>query len=225
VSVEPATPEAQASDYFVHSSAVVDYPCEIGEATKIWHFSHVMAKSTIGKNCILGQNVHVASGVRIGNNVKIQNNVSVYEGVELGDDVFCGPSMVFTNVINPRSHINRKHEYQRTLVKRGATLGANSTVVCGVTIGEYALVAAGAVVTRDVGNHALVMGVPGRQVGWVCYCGVRLELDGECATCRSCGERYVLQEGELQRHFVVQEFGVQNARRDHALAVGELPSA
>jgi len=225
VPVEPVTPKAQAPRHFVHFSAVVDDPCEIGEGTKIWHFSHVMAKSTIGKHCILGQNVHVASGVHIGNNVKIQNNVSVYEGVQLDDDVFCGPSMVFTNVINPRSHINRKHEYQRTLVKRGATLGANSTVVCGVTIGEYALVAAGAVVTRDVRNHALVMGVPGRQVGWVCHCGVGLELDGERAICRSCGERYVLQEGQLQRQIAGQEFGVQKAQRDHALAVGELPSA
>ena len=135
-----------------------------------------MANSKLGQNCNLGQNVHIASGVTIGNNVKIQNNVSIYTGVELEDDVFCGPSMVFTNVINPRSHVNRKNEYLPTLVKRGATLGANSTVVCGVTIGEYAFVAAGAVVTKDVSDYALMVGVPARQVGWMCECGERLQV-------------------------------------------------
>lgn len=176
--------------YFVHSSAVVDEGCAIGDGTKIWHFTHVMEGCRIGDNCILGQNVHVAPGVRIGNNVKIQNHVSLYTGVELEDDVFCGPSMVFTNVLTPRSHVNRKSEYQRTLVKRGATLGANSTIVCGVTIGQYAFVGAGAVVTRDVPDHTLVVGVPAKQTGWVCRCGVRLEVSGSVGLCPACGVVY-----------------------------------
>jgi UDP-2-acetamido-3-amino-2,3-dideoxy-glucuronate N-acetyltransferase len=177
--------------YFVHSSAHVDSPCEIGSGTKIWHFSHVMQNSTIGKNCNLGQNVNVSPNVRIGNNVKIQNNVSLYTGVELEDDVFCGPSMVFTNVINPRSHVNRKAEYKRTLVKRGATLGANSTIVCGTTIGEYAFVGAGAVVTKDVPAHSLVVGVPARQIGWVCECGTRLANSDSRFHCGDCGKQYL----------------------------------
>jgi UDP-2-acetamido-3-amino-2,3-dideoxy-glucuronate N-acetyltransferase len=159
-----------------------------------------MAGCSIGKKCSLGQNVNVAPHVKIGNNVKIQNNVSLYEGVELEDDVFCGPSMVFTNVINPRSHIVRKSEYQPTRVKRGATFGANSTIVCGITVGQYAFVAAGAVVTKDVPDYALMMGVPARQVGWMCYCGVRLEFSGSKATCRACGDVYLLDQDRLQRN-------------------------
>ncbi len=185
-------PPDHSRDGLVHPTAVIDDPCEIGRGTRIWHFAHVMEGSRIGENCILGQNVHIARGVRIGNNVKIQNNVSIYTGVELEDDVFCGPSMVFTNVENPRSHVDRKNEYQRTMVRRGATLGANCTIVCGVTIGEYAFVAAGAVVTHDVPDHALVMGVPGIQVGWMCQCGVRLEVIEREATCSGCGESYVV---------------------------------
>lgn len=178
--------------YFVHALAQVDEPCEIGEGTQIWHFSHIMSRCHIGKNCNLGQNVHVAGGVRIGSNVKIQNNVSVYTGVELEDDVFCGPSMVFTNVINPRSRVNRKDEFQKTLVRRGATLGANSTIVCGVTIGEYAFVGAGAVVTRDVPDYALVLGSPAKQVGWMCRCGVRLSVSQKYAQCGNCNQHYFM---------------------------------
>jgi len=184
---QPVSAHPPAALYFAHPSACVDEPCEIGEGTKIWHFSHVMAKSRIGRNCNLGQNVLVSPDVIIGNNVKIQNNVSLYTGVHLEDDVFCGPSMVFTNVINPRSAINRKAEYLPTLVKRGATLGANSTIVCGVTIGKHAFVGAGAVVTKDVPDHALVVGVPARQAGWMCFCGVRLEVKDGLGTCAACG--------------------------------------
>jgi UDP-2-acetamido-3-amino-2,3-dideoxy-glucuronate N-acetyltransferase len=183
--------------YFVDPTAVVDQPCEIGEGTKIWHFSHVMANCKIGSKCNLGQNVHVANGVRIGNNVKIQNNVSLYTGVELEDDVFCGPSMVFTNVLTPRSHVNRKSEYSRTLVKRGASLGANATIVCGATIGRYAFVGAGAVVTKDVPDHALVAGVPARRIGWACKCGARLSGKDEHWSCGRCGEKYFFTSGIL----------------------------
>ncbi len=182
--------------YFIHPTALVDEPCEIGDGTHIWHFSHVMSGCTVGKNCNFGQNVHVASGVRIGNNVKIQNNVSVYTGVELESDVFCGPSMVFTNVMNPRSHVNRKNEYRRTLVRKGASLGANSTIICGITIGEYAFVGAGAVVTRDVPDYALVVGAPARRMGWMCRCGIRLDVMNGHGQCPSCGQNYLLN-GEL----------------------------
>jgi UDP-2-acetamido-3-amino-2,3-dideoxy-glucuronate N-acetyltransferase len=180
--------------YFAHATAVIDEGCEIGDGTRIWHFSHIMSGSRMGANCNLGQNVVVSPGVTIGNNVKIQNNVSVYTGVELEDDVFCGPSMVFTNVINPRSHVLRRHEYQRTLVKQGASIGANSTVVCGVTLGRYAFIGAGAVVTKDVPDYALMVGVPAQRVGWMCYCGVRLP-EGADVTCQACERRYVI-EGE-----------------------------
>jgi len=176
--------------FFAHPTATVDPDAKIGEGTKIWHYSHVMSGAKIGRNCILGQNVFVGKNVHIGDGVKIQNNVSVYEGVELEDYVFCGPSVVFTNVINPRSEIERKSEFRRTHVRRGATLGANCTIICGVTIGRYAFVGAGAVVTKDVPDYALVVGVPARIVGWVCECGEKLRfIDGK-ATCQSCGKRY-----------------------------------
>ncbi len=173
----------------------------MGAGTKIWHFSHVMSGAKLGANCNLGQNVLVSSDVRIGNNVKIQNNVSIYTGVELEDDVFCGPSMVFTNVSNPRSFIVRKSEYKKTLVKKGATLGANSTIVCGGTIGEYAFVGAGAVVTSDVPDYAMMVGVPARQVGWVCFCGTRLP-DTQDPTCASCGKQYEINEGRCRQREV-----------------------
>ena len=169
-----------AVPYFVHESSFVDEGCEIGEGTKIWHFCHVMTGARIGERCSIGQNVVVSPGVVIGGNVKIQNNVSVYTGVTLEDDVFCGPSMVFTNVINPRSHVSRKDEYRPTLVRRGATLGANSTIVCGHTIGQYAFIGAGAVVIRDVPDYALVVGNPGRISGWMCRCGVKLDGRRRC---------------------------------------------
>jgi UDP-2-acetamido-3-amino-2,3-dideoxy-glucuronate N-acetyltransferase len=183
--------------HYAHPTAIVDEGCEIGEGTKIWHFSHVMSDTQIGNHCNFGQNVFIASGTRIGDNVKIQNNVSVYTGVEIEDDVFCGPSMVFTNVMTPRSHVNRKSEYLRTLVKRGASMGANSTIVCGVTIGRYAFIGAGAVITRDVPDYALMVGVPARQIGWVCQCGIRLEISSELGTCESCGSSYILNDGML----------------------------
>ena len=189
------------SDYYIHPSSVIDQGAKIGNGTKIWHFSHVMGESTIGENCTLGQNVFVAAGVEIGNNVKIQNNVSVYAGVILEDDVFLGPSMVFTNVINPRSHVNRRDQYQKTLVKQGGTIGANATIVCGITLGEYAFIGAGAVVTRDVPAYGLVYGNPGQLQGWMCSCGERLifsdQIDEKRAACESCGAGYI-QLNELE---------------------------
>ncbi|HET8677461.1 MAG TPA: acyltransferase [Blastocatellia bacterium] len=187
-------------DYFVHESSYVDEPCEIGKGTKIWHFSHVMRGSKIGRRCNIGQNVVISPDVRIGDNVKIQNNVSVYTGVILEDDVFCGPSMVFTNVVNPRSAVSRKDEYRETLVRRGASIGANATVVCGHSIGRYAFIGAGSVVTRDVPDYALVVGNPGRVVGWMCECGVKLDLSGnldndQVATCAACGKGYAKRAG------------------------------
>lgn len=174
---------------FVHESAYVDDGATIGAGTKVWHFCHVLGGAVIGERCSLGQNVVVMNGTCIGNNVKIQNNVSIYEGVELGDDVFCGPSMVFTNVINPRSHVSRKNEYRRTLVKRGASIGANATIVCGSTLGEYAFIGAGAVVAKDVPAFALMVGVPARRIGWMCQCGERLP-DSGTGTCGACGSTY-----------------------------------
>lgn len=179
-------------DYFVHESAYVDEPCVVGVGTKIWHFSHVMKNSRIGERCNIGQNVVISPDVVIGNNVKIQNNVSVYTGCILEDDVFCGPSMVFTNVVNPRSHVSRKDEYKTTLVRQGASLGANCTVVCGTTIGRYAFVGAGSVVTKDIPDYALVYGNPARLRGWMCACGIALEFggDGDSGKCRACGAEY-----------------------------------
>ncbi|MBY0380033.1 MAG: acetyltransferase [Burkholderiales bacterium] len=159
----------------VHESSIVDIGANIGDGTKIWHFSHVCSGAKIGKSCSLGQNVFIGNDVVIGNNVKIQNNVSVYDAVIIEDDVFCGPSMVFTNVYNPRSQIIRKHEYRKTLVKHGATIGANATLVCGVTVGEYAFIGAGAVINADVKSYALMVGVPAKQIGWMCQCGVALK--------------------------------------------------
>ncbi len=181
-------------DYFVHPTSIVDDNTQIGEGTKIWHFCHVQSGASIGKNCSLGQNVNISNNVSIGNGVKIQNNVSVYEGVELEDYVFCGPSMVFTNDLTPRSRYPKGHAgYKKTLVKHDATLGANCTIVCGHTIGEYATVAAGAVVTKNVKPHALMAGVPAARIGWVCECGQ--VLDKSC-TCPDCGRHYDDLQGE-----------------------------
>ena len=177
-------------DYFVHPTAVVDPGSKIGRGTQIWHFSHVMPGARIGENCVIGQNVFVGSGAALGNNIKIQNNVSVFDGVVLEDDVFCGPSMVFTNVFNPRSFISRKKEFRKTLVRRGATIGANATVVCGCTINEYAFVGAGTVVTRDVPDYALVYGNPGRVKGWICQCAVEIAFRSGKAACKVCGRSY-----------------------------------
>jgi UDP-2-acetamido-3-amino-2,3-dideoxy-glucuronate N-acetyltransferase len=183
--------------FFAHPSSFIDDGAVIGEGTRIWHFSHVMPGAVIGARCNLGQNVVVMGGTRLGDNVKVQNNVSIYEGVTLEDDVFCGPSCVFTNVMNPRSHVSRKHEYRPTLVRRGATIGANATVVCGVTLGEYCFVGAGAVVTTDVPAFALMVGVPARRVGWMCRCGERLRLEGGHGTCNACGSAFREEAGGL----------------------------
>lgn len=185
----------------IHPSAIVDAGAQLGAGTRVWHFAHVCAGARIGDGCSLGQGVYVGNDVTIGHNVKIQNNVSVYDAVTLEDDVFCGPSMVFTNVYNPRSAVTRKNEYRRTLVRRGATLGANCTIVCGHTVGRYAFVGAGAVINRDVPDFALMVGVPARQAGWMSRHGERLELpltgDGEAA-CPATGERYVLRHSVCQ---------------------------
>ena len=201
-------------EYFVHESSFIDENVEIGEGTKVWHFSHVLSGAKIGKNCIIGQNVCIERDVTIGNRCKVQNNVSVYKGVVLEDEVFCGPSCVFTNIYNPRAFIERKHEFRPTLVKRGATIGANATIVCGATVGRYALIAAGAVVKSNVPDYAIVAGVPAKQVGWACRCGTTLHfvskesgarseglvVKGKVPTkCTYCRNKYALQDG----HFVV----------------------
>jgi len=188
------------SDFFAHETAVIDEGCEIGKGTKIWHFSHIMPNCTIGENCNIGQNVVVSPGVVLGKNVKVQNNVSIYTGVTCDDDVFLGPSMVFTNVINPRSAINRKSEYAKTHVGKGATIGANATIVCGHDIGEYAFIGAGAVVTKNVPAYALVVGNPSKQIGWMSEYGHRLHFDesGE-ALCQETGEKYRLENRKVYK--------------------------
>jgi UDP-2-acetamido-3-amino-2,3-dideoxy-glucuronate N-acetyltransferase len=184
--------ESQA--FWAHETACVDDPGGVGEGTRIWHFSHVTKGAVVGKNCSIAQNVYIGAGAVIGNGVKIQNNVSVYDRVTLEDGVFCGPSMVFTNVINPRSHISRKHEFKSTVVRAGATLGANSTILCGLTLGRYCFIGAGSVVTKDVQDFALVYGNPGRQRGWICRCGVKLKLPVKArrnkVRCEVCGGAY-----------------------------------
>ena len=186
--------------YEIHPTAVVDPGCTIGEGTRVWHFSHLMTGCTVGAHCSIGQNVVISPGVRIGNGVKIQNNVSVYTGVTCEDDVFLGPSCVFTNVLNPRSAISRKDQFRETRVERGASIGANATIVCGHTIGRYALIGAGAVVTHDVPPYALVVGNPARQIGWVSERGWRLEFDADGrATCPEGGEEYILRDGKVTR--------------------------
>jgi len=185
--------------YFVHESSYIDDNVEIGEGTKIWHFCHILSNTKIGKKCSFGQNCVVGPNVKIGDNVKVQNNVSIYDGVEIEDDVFLGPSMVFTNVINPRAFINRKSEFKKTLLKKGCSIGANATIVCGVTIGEYALIGAGAVVTKDVKPYALMVGVPARQIGWVDKAGNRMKFDENGIAVDSFdGSRYVIINGELK---------------------------
>ncbi len=185
------------ADWFAHESSYIDDGAVIGAGTKIWHFCHVMPGAVIGERCNLGQNVVVMPGTRLGNNVKVQNNVSIYEGVELEDDVFCGPSCVFTNVMNPRSAVSRRDEYRRTRVGRGATIGANATIVCGTTIGHHAFIGAGAVVAADVAPFALVVGVPARPIGWMCECGERLATPAPEVGCGRCGARYRLAEAGL----------------------------
>lgn len=185
--------------YFAHSSAVIDDNCQIGNGTKIWHFSHIMSNCIIGENCNIGQNVVVSPQVVLGKNVKIQNNVSIYTGVICEDDVFLGPSMVFTNVINPRSAVNRKSEYAQTLVKQGASIGANATIVCGHPIGRYAFIGAGAVVTKEVPDYALVVGNPAKQIGWMSEYGQRLHFVDGKATCPESGEEYTLTDDKVKK--------------------------
>ena len=188
------------SSFFAHETAVIDANCQIGEGTKIWHFSHIMSDCTIGQHCSIGQNVVISPEVMIGNRVKIQNNVSVYTGVICEDDVFLGPSAVFTNVINPRSAIIRKNEYKQTLVQKGATIGANATIVCGITIGKYAFIGAGAVVTKNIPDYALVVGNPARQTGWMSEYGHKLKFNSDgLAICPESREQYRLENGKVSK--------------------------
>lgn len=187
-------------DYFAHETAIVDQGCVIGKGTKIWHFSHIMSNCTIGENCNIGQNVVVSPQVSLGNNVRVQNNVSIYTGVICEDDVFLGPSMVFTNVINPRSAISRKEEYKKTLVERGASIGANATIICGHTIGRFAFIGAGAVVTKDVKAYSLVLGNPARHIGWMSEYGHRLNFNGDgIAVCPESGEKYIFKDNQVNK--------------------------
>jgi len=192
-------------DYFVHPTAVVGEAAKIGAGTKIWHFSHVMSGAQVGENCVIGQNVFISSKAIVGNNIKIQNNVSVFDGVILEDGVFCGPSMVFTNVFNPRSFISRMKELRKTVVRKGATLGANSTVVCGNTIGQYAFVGAGCVVTKDHPDYALVYGNPGKVRGWVCECAEEITFRSGKATCKACGKKYKKDRNGVRRIEIGEE--------------------
>lgn len=188
------------SEYFAHATAVIDDGCKIGKGTKIWHFSHIMTGSVIGDNCNIGQNVVISPGVSLGRNVKVQNNVSIYTGVTCDDDVFLGPSMVFTNVINPRSAINRKDQYGSTIVEKGVSIGANATIVCGITLGKFSFIGAGAVVTKDVKPYALVVGNPARQTGWMSEYGHKLAFDNTgIAVCPESGDRYRLSDNEVSR--------------------------
>jgi UDP-2-acetamido-3-amino-2,3-dideoxy-glucuronate N-acetyltransferase len=186
----------EMSTYFCHESSYVDEGAEIGEGTKVWHFSHIQTGAKVGKGCSIGQNVNIGSKAVVGDYVKVQNNVSIYDEVILEDYVFCGPSMVFTNVINPRSHVSRKSEYKKTLVHHGVTIGANSTIVCGTTLGKFSFIGAGAVVTKDVPDYALMVGNPARRSGWMCECGVKLP-QGDHPICTVCHKEYTLIEGEL----------------------------
>ena len=188
------------NDFFAHKTAVLEEGCSIGKDTKIWHFSHIMTDCTIGEKCNLGQNVVVSPHVVLGNNIKIQNNVSVYSGVECEDDVFLGPSMVFTNIVNPRSAVNRRGQYVKTLVKKGASIGANATIICGKTLGKYCLIGAGAVVTKEVPNYALIVGNPGKQIGWVSEYGHRLNFnENGRAACAESGQEYQLKDNQVTR--------------------------
>lgn len=188
------------SDYFLHESSYMDGGVLVGEGTKIWHFSHIEEGASIGKNCVVGQNVNIGPGVRVGDNVKIQNNVSVYKGVTIEDDVFVGPSVVFTNVVNPRSFINRKDEFKETIIEKGASIGANSTIVCGNSIGKYSFIGAGSVVTKDVLDYAMVYGVPSKRKGWTCECGCRLSrMIKRKWYCKVCDKRYKYDWTKLYR--------------------------
>ena len=189
------------NNFFVHETSVVDHPCQIGEGTKVWHFSHIMSNCIIGEKCNLGQNVVISTDVVLGKNVKVQNNVSIYTGVICKDDVFLGPSMVFTNVINPRSAINRRQDFKETIVHKGASIGANATIICGNIIGAYSLIGAGSVITKDVSDYALMVGNPAKQIGWVSEYGVRLEFDdNDIAICSESGEKYSLKFNKVKKY-------------------------